>query len=181
MAIMKWEPRRELAGFERNMRRLFDDFDHNFFNQSPVANHGTFLPMVDINEDKDNLYIIAELPGMSAEDVKLTVSEGVLIVRGEKKRKEEQHDRNFYRMERSYGEFLRQFTLPEDVKDEDIKADFEKGILEIVIPKKEPSKPKEREVKIGSGNRAMTDRRSNSMNGNSHAQNIPIEQESGRR
>ena len=161
MAIMKWEsPRHDYDGnsltslMPRSMRRLFEDFDRNFFNITPLAHHGTFTPMVDINEDKDNLYFIAELPGLSSDDVKLTVSDGVLTIRGEKNREEEHHDRNFYRMERSYGEFVRQFTLPEDVKEDDIEADFNNGVLEIVVPKKEPSKPNEREVKIGSGLRS---------------------------
>jgi HSP20 family protein len=92
-------------------------------------------------------------------------SEGVLSIRGEKKREEEHHDRNFYRMERSYGEFVRQFTLPEGVKEEDIQADFKDGVLEIMVPKKEPSKPKEREVEIRSGLRTNGNMLS-SKNGN---------------
>ncbi|SRR5581483_455653 len=152
MALIKWEsPRRELDLATRGMRRLFEDFDRNFFNFSPALNQGNFNPSVDINEDKDNLYFIAELPGLNSDDVKVTISEGVLTIRGEKKREEEHHDRNFYRMERSYGEFVRQFTLPEDVKEENIQADFKDGVLEIMVPKKEPSKPKEREVKISGG------------------------------
>jgi len=152
MAIIKWEsPRRELDTFGRNMRRFFDDFDSNFFNFTPIVNNGNFMPAVDINEDKDNLYIIAELPGLTKDDVKLTVSEGTLSIRGQKNREEEHKDRNFYRMERNYGEFVRQFTLPEGVKEEDIQADFKDGVLEIMVPKKEPSKPKEREVAIQSG------------------------------
>ncbi|HET6401756.1 MAG TPA: Hsp20/alpha crystallin family protein [Candidatus Kapabacteria bacterium] len=152
MAIIKWEsPRRDLDSFGRTMRRFFNDFDSNFTNFTPFVNNGNFMPSVDINEDKDNIYFIAELPGLTKDDVKLTVSEGVLTIRGEKKREEEHQDRNFYRMERSYGEFVRQFTLPEGVKEENIQADFKDGVLEIMVPKKEPSKPKEREVPIQSG------------------------------
>jgi HSP20 family protein len=150
MAIMKWEPRRELDNVQRSMRRIFEDFDRNFFNLTPLTTQGNFAPTVDINEDKDNLYFIAELPGLDPQDVKLTISDGVLSIRGEKKREEEHHDRNFYRMERSYGEFVRQFALPEDIKEEDIQADFKNGVLEVVVPKKEPAKPKEREVRINS-------------------------------
>ncbi len=154
MAIIKWEsPRRELDTFGRTMRRFFDDFDSNFFNFTPILNNGNFMPAVDINEDKNNLYFIAELPGLTKDDVKLTVSEGTLTIRGEKKREEEQQDRNYYRLERSCGEFVRQFTLPEGLKEEDIQADFKDGVLEIIVPKKEPSKPKEREVPIQAGMR----------------------------
>ncbi len=152
MALIRWEsPRRELDNMSRTMRRLFDDFDSNFFNFTPMVNNGNFMPAVDINEDTNNLYFIIELPGLAKDDVKLTVSEGVLSIRGEKKREEEHEDRNFYRMERSYGEFVRQFTLPEGVKEEDIEADFKDGVREIMVPKKEPSKPKEREISIQSG------------------------------
>ncbi|MDP4198972.1 MAG: Hsp20/alpha crystallin family protein [Bacteroidota bacterium] len=151
MAITKWEPRGDFDLMTRGMRRLFEDFDHNFFNfPTLTAKQGGYMPSVDINEDKDNLYFIAELPGLASEDVKITISEGVLTIRGEKKREEEHHDRNFYRMERSYGEFVRQFTLPEDVKEEDIQANFKDGVLEILVPKTVPSTPKEREVKIAS-------------------------------
>jgi len=133
------------------MRRLFDDFDNNFFNLTPSNTQRSFSPSVDINEDKENLYFDIELPGLNPEDVKVTISEGVLTIRGEKKHEEEHKDRQFYRMERSYGEFVRQFSIPGDVKDEDVKADFKGGVLEVVVPKKEPAKPKEREVQIGSG------------------------------
>ena len=152
MAIIKWEsPRRELDTFGRTMRRFFDDFDNNFLNITPLMNRGNFMPFVDINEDRENLYFIVELPGLAKDDVKLTIAEGTLTIRGEKKREQEHQDRNFYRMERSYGEFVRQFTLPEGVKEEDVEADFKDGILEIIVPKKEPSKPKEREIPIQSG------------------------------
>jgi len=152
MSLIKWEsPRHELDSLGRTMRRFFDDFDSNLLHFTPLVNNGNYMPAVDINEDKENIYFIAELPGLSQNDVKLTVSEGTLTIRGEKKREEEHQDRNFYRMERSYGEFVRQFTLPEGVKEEDIQADFKDGVLEIVVPKKEPSKPREREVQIRSG------------------------------
>jgi|ERR1043165_6559002 HSP20 family protein len=150
MSLIKWEPRSDFDTLTRGMRRLFEDFDSNFGNLPNFApKSGAFLPSFDINEDKENIYFIADIPGVKQEDVKVTVSEGVLTIRGEKKREEKHHDRNFYRMERSYGEFVRQFTLPEDVKDEEIVANFEHGVLEITVPKREPSKPKEREVKIG--------------------------------
>ncbi len=152
MALIKWEsPRRELDTLGRSMRRFFNDFDSDFSNFTPLVNNGNFMPAIDINEDKDNLYFIAELPGLTKEDVKLTVSEGTLSIRGQKKRETERDERNFYRMERSYGEFVRQFTLPEGVKEEDIQADFKDGVLEIMVPKKEPSKPKEREIAIQTG------------------------------
>jgi HSP20 family protein len=171
MAVIKWEPRRELESVQRSMRRMFEDFDRNFFNQTPLSTQGNFLPTVDINEDKENLYFIAELPGLAPEDVKLTITEGVLSIRGEKKREEEHHDRNFYRMERSYGEFVRQFSLPEDIKEEDVQANFSNGVLEVVVPKKEPAKPKEREVRINNGStKSVAIGQGNGSNGDSKSE-----------
>ncbi len=153
MSLIKWEnPLNGLDFAHRNMRKLFEEFDRNFFNFPQLTTQSAFLPTVDINEDKDNFYIIAELPGLVASDVKLSISEGVVTIRGEKKRESEHQDRSFYRMERSYGEFVRQFSLPEGVKDEDIQANFDNGVLEIKVPKLEPSKLKEREIPIKMGN-----------------------------
>ena len=173
MAIMKWEPRRELDHFQRNMRRMFEDFDRNFFTPTFPNSQSNFQPLVDINEDKDNLYFIVELPGLEQGDVKLTISDGILTIRGEKKREQKHQDRNFYRMERSYGEFVRQFSLPEDIKDEDVQADFSNGVIEIVVPKKEPAKPKEREVRINSGKNVEIGR-SNGQGVTSTLKNEPV-------
>jgi HSP20 family protein len=127
--------------FPRYMRSFFEDANGS---QTPSA----YVPRVDISEDTNNIYVHAELPGMSKEDVKITLSEGILTLRGEKKHEEKKEDKNYYRIERRYGSFARQFTLPENVKDEDVHANFNNGVLEITIPKSEPVKPKEREVPI---------------------------------
>ncbi len=157
MSLIKWEnPRNGLDFAHRNMHELFEDFERNFFNFPQLTTQSAFLPTVDINEDKDNFYIIAELPGLAASDVKLSISDGIVTIRGEKKRESEQQERSFYRMERSYGEFVRQFSLPEGVKEEDIQANFANGLLEITVPKMEPSKPKEREIPIKIGNELVT-------------------------
>ncbi len=155
MNIAKWEPQfisnpqKHFTLLNRSVQRLFEDFDRNFFKPALSPTQGSFIPAFDINEDKENLYFIAELPGLEPDDVKLTVSEGVLSVRGIKKRKVEHQERSFYKMEQSYGEFVRQFGLPEGIREDDIQADLKNGVLEIVVPKQEPSKPREREVKIG--------------------------------
>jgi HSP20 family protein len=167
MSLVTWEtPRRELDRSTRSMRRLFEDFDRNLLHVPFLTSQGTFIPSVDINEDEDNIYIIAELPGLSSDDVKLSVSDGVLSIRGEKKRNEEQHDHNFYRMERTYGEFVRQFAMPEDVKENDIQANFKDGLLEIMVPKKEPSKPTEHVIPIQKGKELFVgDGRAKTTNG----------------
>ena len=127
--------------FPRYMRSFFEEANAP---QTPSA----YVPRVDISEDTNNIYVHAELPGMSKDDVKITLAEGILTLRGEKKHEEKKEDKNYYRIERRYGSFARQFTLPENVKDEDVHANFNNGVLEITIPKSEPVKPKEREVPI---------------------------------
>jgi len=127
--------------FPRYMRSFFEDANTP---QTPSA----YVPRVDISEDTNNIYVHAELPGMAKDDVKVIVADDILTIRGEKKHEEKKEDKNYFRIERRYGSFARQFTLPENVKDEDVHANFNNGVLEITIPKSEPVKPKEREVPI---------------------------------
>ena len=148
MTVYRWEPRRDAENASKKLRRLFDDFDSVLTNGLHVE-LGTFVPRVDISETKEAVHVHAELPGMKAEDVKITISDGALILRGEKKRKEEVSEHNFHRIERSHGEFVRQFALPDNLNEDAVEATFTDGVLEISIPKREPEKPKEREVKIG--------------------------------
>ena len=139
-------PSNDVAFFPKFMGSFFEDLNHDA--ASTQTTHQSYVPRVDISEDASNIYVHAELPGLSKDDVKLTVREGTLILRGEKKHEEKKEDRNYYRIERRYGEFVRQFTLPENVKEDDVRANFTNGILEITIPKSEPQKPKEHEVPI---------------------------------
>lgn len=138
-------PRSDAGFFPKYMRSFFEDMNRDF---DGIQGTTSYVPRVDISEDTNNIYVHAELPGLSKDDVKVTVSEGTLILRGEKKHEEKKQDRNYYRIERRYGEFVRQFTLPENVKEGDVRANFTSGILEITIPKSEPEKPKEHEVPI---------------------------------
>lgn len=126
---------------------IMKDFDW-FFNDVNRPATGSIVPKVNISEDINSIYIHAELPGLTQEDVKLSVTDGILTLRGEKKKEEKHEERNYHRIERSYGEFVRQFTLPENVKLDDIKADFKNGVLEITLPKVSPEAPKEREIPI---------------------------------
>ena len=147
MTVYRWEPRREIENAGRKLRQLFDDFEGVVQNGVHIE-LGTFSPRVDISETKDAVYLNAELPGMKADDVKITLSEGTLTLRGEKKRKEEQNEHNFHRIERTHGEFVRQFVLPNNLNEDAVEASFEDGILQVTIPKLEPVKPKEREIKV---------------------------------
>ena len=151
MTVYRWEPRRDLEQASQKLRRLYSDVESAF--SSGLANGihvelGTFSPRVDISENKENIFVRAELPGMKAENVKITLSEGTLTLRGEKKRAEETKTENFHRIERSHGEFVRKFSLPAGLNEDAVSASFTDGVLEITIPKREPEKPREREVQI---------------------------------
>ena len=139
-------PRTDGSFFPKYMRSFFEDMNRDF--DGLQTSTQSYVPRVDISDDANNIYVHAELPGLTKDTVKVTVSDGLLILRGEKKHEEKKENRNYFRIERRYGEFVRQFTLPDNVDEENVRANFANGILEITIPKKEPEKPKEREVPI---------------------------------
>ncbi len=147
MTLIRWEPRRDVDVAQRRMRRLFDDFDTAFQNGFHLE-LGTFSPRVDISENAEKVLVHAELPGIDPKNVKLSITEGVLTIRGEKKRNEAHNELNFHRIERSHGEFVREFTLPTGLDEDAVTASYADGVLEIAIPKLAPVKPKEREIEI---------------------------------
>lgn len=120
-------------GMDGLMERWFDAFD----------DVGVKYPQVDVHEDKDNVYVRADLPGIKTEDIKVEVDEsGILSIRGERK-VEKEFDRNScYRLERQYGSFERRFRLGQNVDGTNIKAEYKHGELKLTIPKKEEKKPK---------------------------------------
>ncbi len=148
MGLVKFDPMRSFDTLSRRMGNFLSDFDNgvNF-------EFGGFSPRVDISEDEKNLYLEAELPGIKKEEVKVTVNnDNMLIIKGEKKRENEVKDDNdratFMRVERSFGEFMRSFVLPDNVKNDSVKARFENGVLKVTVEKVEPEKPKEISVDI---------------------------------
>jgi HSP20 family protein len=129
----------ELMAMERRLDNLFRPFlgsrGRTWFVELPVGLRQPFLPATDVYETDGNLAVRVELPGMDpAKDVSVTIEEGNLVVRGERKRSEEFKEEDFYRMEASYGTFERRIPLPEGVQDENIKAEYKDGILHIVVP-----------------------------------------------
>ncbi len=104
---------------------------------------GAWIPPVDIAEDKDRIHLTAELPGFREDQITIQMEGGVLTIRGERKFEEEKKGRNFHRVERSYGQFVRTFTLPNNVDRENIRATFDNGILEIEMPKSEEARPRQ--------------------------------------
>jgi HSP20 family protein len=150
MTVYRWDVRRDVENAGRRLRKVAQEFDSVMQNGLHIE-LGTFVPRVDIAEGKDAVYLVAELPGVSQEDVKVTIADGVLTLRGEKKRRDEYTEQNFHRIERSHGEFSRQFTLPDGLDIDNVEANFKDGVLEVRIARAEPEKPREREVKINGG------------------------------
>jgi HSP20 family protein len=147
MNVVRWDPYRELTSFADRFNRTFG---------APVSRErdeemslGAWMPPVDISEDQDKIRLTTELPGVREDQVTIQMEGGVLTIRGERKFEDEKQGRNFHRVERSYGQFVRSFTLPNDVDREKIRATFSDGILEIEIPKREDARP--RQIKISSG------------------------------
>ena len=138
MALVRWDPVRELAGMEVDrLNRMFADWYGEAFNRG-------WLPPVDIYEtDQHEVVIKAELPDMKREDINLTFENNVLTLRGERKFEHEAKRDNFHRVERSYGSFSRSFTLPNTVDTSKISASYKDGVLTIRLPQREEAKPKQ--------------------------------------
>ena len=156
MALVRWEPVRELTSLQSEMNRLF-----NTFFDSPTTtsgggngNGGAFrrwIPPMDLVETDEHFVLRADLPGLSDEDVAIELEDNVLTVAGERKAEHEDKREGFYRMERSFGQFRRSLTLPEGVDADAIGAQFDKGVLEVRIPKPEERKPQRIQIGTGAG------------------------------
>jgi len=145
MTMLTVRPR---AGLAREMNDLFDDFFRFPFARPRLNGDSDFAPRVDIKETKDDLALVFEIPGMSKDDIKVSVKDGVLSVSGKRETKTEKKDENYIHSEIFSGSFCRSFTLPDYVKSDTIKADYKNGMLEIKMDKLEEIKPKEIEVKV---------------------------------
>jgi HSP20 family protein len=151
MALVRWEPVRELTSLQSEMNRLF-----NTFFDTPSSSRGgnggalrRWLPPMDLVETDDHFILRADLPGLSEEDVTIELEDSVLTVAGERKAEHEDTREGFYRVERSFGEFRRSLTLPEGVDADGITAAFDKGVLEVRIPKPAERKPRRVAIQVG--------------------------------
>jgi HSP20 family protein len=147
--LTKWEPKREIE-------RLWDRFS-TLFGETPLgwAEEPTetlvmpeWVPTVDISETETEYLVKADLPGVTKEEVKVTVENGLLSLSGERKSEKEEKGKKVHRIERTYGSFLRTFTLPEGTDAAKIAAEFKEGVLTVRLPKTETAKPKTVEVKV---------------------------------
>ena len=146
MTIVRWEPLRELGSLQSEMNRLFNTvFD------TPTGSGALrrWVPAMDLVETEDEFVLRADLPGMSEEDVKIEIEDNLLTVAGERQAEHEDRDQGFYRLERSFGSFQRSLTLPKGVNADAVKASFDRGVLEVRIPKPEQSKPRRVSIAVG--------------------------------
>lgn len=150
MAIVRWEPFRDLVSIQDRMNRLFDDA----FRGAPRAGEedwalgGSWAPLVDIFEHEGNIVLKAELPGLEPKDVDIRVENNVLTLRGERRVDNEVKREQYHRVERAYGTFSRSFTLPSVVDTEKIKAEYKDGVLRVTLPTKEEAKPKQISIAV---------------------------------
>ena len=149
MALIRWDPFREMSSLQERMNRLMSDYrTRSPFGEEEMA-QGAWIPAVDIYETKESIVLNVELPGVTKDDISLEVKDSTLTIRGEKKLEKDVKEENFHRMERTYGSFTRAFTLPSTVQQDKVKAKFRDGILEIRLPKAEEAKPKQIKVDVG--------------------------------
>jgi len=143
MNLTRWEPFRDLATLSERMNHLFSD---PLIRLAPTEAVGGWLPPVDIMEEGDRVVLRAEIPGVSRDDIDVSVENGTLTLRGEKKQEQQVDTENAYRLERFYGSFSRSFVLPTRIDAEHIKATYRDGVLEAVLPKAEEARPKKIKV-----------------------------------
>ena len=147
--ITRWNPVNEFEDLINRYNRYFGLARGNGEREGKdLFSRSDWAPAVDIRETPEAFRIEAELPGMSKDDVKVTVQDGVLSIQGERKQEEETNDSKHHRVERIYGSFLRRFTLPENVDENSIRANFKDGILSLTLSKAEPAEPKAIEVDV---------------------------------
>jgi HSP20 family protein len=153
MAIVRWNPMRDLMSMEREFNKIFNSLERKFGYEGSERDNEEFenavwSPMADIIED-DNRYLLnLDLPGIKKEDVKINFSDGLLSISGERKMENIEKNAKYHRAERSYGKYYRSFTLPMKIKENEIDAEFKDGQLKISIPKVEEAKPKQLEIKV---------------------------------
>lgn len=145
MALVKYNPFRELRAMQEQMNRLLD---LAWNREGEELQEGIWQPSVDIYEDANSVVIKAELPGIEQKDIEVKIEDNTLILRGERKHEQEVKKENYHRVERYYGTFHRSFSLPQTINQEKIKAACDKGVLTITLPKREETKPKQISVEV---------------------------------
>lgn len=146
MAIIRWEPTRELQTIQQEVNRLFGAA---FDSQTRNGSLRRWIPSMDLVEEKGEFVLRADLPGVDEADVKVELEDGVLTISGERKSEHEERRGGYHRIERASGSFSRSLTVPEGIDPDAVKASFEKGVLEVRVPKPEAQKPRRVPIAVG--------------------------------
>ena len=145
MELVKWRPRRYAPVAPYDFDRVFDRMLQNWAGPASKQEFD-WNPSIDVSESDEEIVVKAEVPGVSPEDIDISIDDNNLVISGEKKQESEEKDRNYYRVERSYGSFRRSLALPSGADVENIKASSRDGILSIVIPKSNDRKSRKIEI-----------------------------------
>ena len=150
MTFIKMKPVSEATNLDKNLKKFFENFNQPNFGDWGIkaSKSSTFSPSVDVNEDNENLYVHAEVPGVDKNDIKISIVGDVLTISGEKRSEQKDEKKNYYRIERNYGSFTRSFTLPSEVVVDKISAEYKEGVLNITLPKTEEAKIVERQIEV---------------------------------
>ncbi len=150
MRIVKYNPFNNPFELEREFSRVINLFNKDFslFERDNVNKYANIKPLTDTAEDDDNYYLNIDLPGVKREDVKISYSDGVLSISGERNREKETKKKKSHRIEKSFGKYYRSFSFPKEINVEKINADFKNGQLNITVPKADEVKPKEIDIKV---------------------------------
>ena len=146
MAVIRWDPFRELSTLQDRMNRLFEEGNGDSRGGEPPATRA-WSPAVDIHETENQIVVKAEVPGMEREDIELGLENNVLTLKGDRRFEKDTTEENYHRIERAYGTFSRSFSIPSVVDEDKISADYKEGVLTITLPKTEKAKAKQIAIK----------------------------------
>src|SRR4051812_3158312 len=153
MRITRWTPYNDFNSLQSTLNRVFQDFNRG---SDELTTSGSFVPAVDIYEDANGITLKMEVPGVSQQDINVSLENNTLTVSGERKFEKNEKEENFHRIELRYGAFTRSFSLPNTVDVEKAHANYENGILSIQLAKKAEAKPKQIKVNVGSAGMGST-------------------------
>jgi HSP20 family protein len=145
--LTRWKPLGEMEKMRNTMDRVWDSFLETGAPKRK-GDVGSWLPSLDISETKNEIVVKAELPGIDPKEIDISLSDGILSIKGEKKEERDEKESDYHLVERSYGSFTRLVRLPKEVKNDKINASYKDRILKITLPKSEEAKKKEIKIKV---------------------------------
>jgi HSP20 family protein len=149
MTMTRWDPFNDLLRIQERMNRMFEDsLVRSREGGEPTRDRGGWTPAVDIYETPDKVVLLADLPGVTQEELDVRVESNTLILRGQRRMEKDLHEENFHRMERGTGAFMRSFTLPTSIDQERIRAEHRNGVLRVELPKADEAQPKKIQVEM---------------------------------